>query len=77
MSNTKAIQALLIRKKKLQDAYDNLITEPESYSIQGSVSATNRKLESLRKEIEAIDRQIAVAMGGDGIQRSYPNYSGN
>ena len=75
MSNTKAIQALLIRKKKLQDAYDNLITEPESYSIQGSVSATNRKLETLRKEIEAIDRQIAMARGGDGIQRSYPNYN--
>lgn len=66
---------LYARRKKLQDAYDALITEPESYSIQGSVSATNRKLETLRKEIEAINRQIAMASGGDGIQRSYPNYN--
>ena len=65
---------LYARRKKLQDEYDRLILEPESYTIQGSVSATNRKLETLRKEIEAINRQIAMASGGDGIQRSYPNY---
>lgn len=66
---------LYARRKKLQDEYDRLILEPESYTIQGSVSATNRKLETLRKEIEAINRQIAMASGGDGIQRSYPNYN--
>ena len=73
MSN-EALKALMVRRKKLQDAYDALITEPESYSISGSVSATNRKLETLRKEIEVIDRQIAAAAGSDGIERSYPNY---
>lgn len=66
---------LYARRKKLQDEYDRLILEPESYTIQGSVSATNRKLETLRKEIVAINRQIAMASGGDGIQRSYPNYN--
>ena len=66
---------LYARRKKLQDEYDRLILEPESYTIQGSVSATNRKLETLRKEIEAINPQIAMASGGDGIQRSYPNYN--
>ena len=74
MSNT-ALKALIARRNKLQAAYDRLIDEPESYSISGSVSATNRKLETLRKEIEVIDRQIAAAAGGNGIQRAYPNYN--
>ena len=65
---------LYARRKKLQDEYDRMITQPESYNISGSVSATNRKLETLRKEIEVIDRQIAAAAGSDGIERSYPNY---
>ena len=66
---------LIKRRKMLQDEYDSMITQPESYNIQGSVSATNRKLETLRKEIEVIDRQIAAAAGGSGIQRAYPNYN--
>jgi hypothetical protein len=73
MSNT-ALKALMTRRQKLQDEYDRMITQPESYNISGSVSATNRKLETLRKEIEVIDRQIAAAAGSDGIERSYPNY---
>lgn len=73
MSST-TLRALMARRQKLQDAYDAMITEPESFSINGSVSATNRKLETLRKEIEVIDRQIAAAAGSDGIERSYPNY---
>ena len=73
MSDT-ALRALMVRRKKLQNAYDALITEPESYSITGSVSATNRKLDDLQKQIDNINQQITAAAGGDGIQRSYPNY---
>ena len=72
-----AIRRLSARREKLQAAYDAAMAQPASYSISGSVSATNRKLETLRKEIDAIDAKIAMASGGDGIQRSYPNYSGN
>lgn len=70
-----SLNNLIKRRKLLQDEYDRMITQPESYNISGSVSATNRKLETLRKEIEVIDRQIAIAAGGSGIQRSYPNYN--
>lgn len=70
-----SLDNLIKRRKMLQDEYDRMITQPESYNISGSVSATNRKLETLRKEIEVIDRQIVAAAGGSGIQRSYPNYN--
>lgn len=70
-----SLNNLIKRRKMLQDEYDRMITQPESYNISGSVSATNQKLETLRKEIEIIDRQIAAAAGGSGIQRSYPNYN--
>ncbi len=73
MSNFR-IKALLKRRAMLQAEYDRQISQPESYSITGSVSATNRKLDDLQKQIDKIDSQIAAEAGGDGIQRSYPNY---
>jgi cell division protein FtsB len=69
-----ALQKLIERRKKLQQAYDDLIAAPASYNIQGSVSAQNQKLSDLQAEIDKIDRQIAQLCGGDGITRSYPNY---
>lgn len=69
-----ALQKLIERRKKLQQAYDDLIAAPASYNIQGSVSAQNQKLSDIRKELDVIDRQIAQLCGGDGITRSYPNY---
>lgn len=73
MSNS-TIKTLLKRRAMLQAEYDRLINQPESYSITGSVSATNRKLDDLQKQIDNINQQITAAAGGDGIQRSYPNY---
>ncbi len=73
MSNS-TIKTLLKRRAMLQAEYDRLISQPESYSITGSVSATNRKLDDLQKQIDNINQQITAAAGGDGIQRSYPNY---
>ena len=72
---TTIVNTLLERRKKLQDAYDALISEPASYSIQGSVSATNQRLADLRAEIADIDNQVSQLVGGGGgIERSYPNY---
>ena len=70
-----ALQKLIERRQKLQQAYDDLIMAPASYSIQGSVSAQEQKLADIRKELDAIDRQIAAHLGSNGIKRSYPNYN--
>ena len=70
-----ALQKLIERRNKLQQAYDDLIMAPASYNIQGSVSAQEQKLADIRKELDAIDRQIAAHLGSNGIQRSYPNYN--
>ncbi len=72
-----ALQRLLARRRSLQAAYDALIAEPQSYSIQGSVSATNQKMSDIRSELAAIDSQIAALMGSAGIRRSLPDYSGD
>ncbi|MBQ7178800.1 MAG: hypothetical protein IJS08_15395 [Victivallales bacterium] len=77
MSETdKTLEVLIARKQRLQEAYDALIAEPESYSISGSVSATNQKLATLREEIAKADAAIeAYLAGGNGVmRRSYPRY---
>lgn len=70
------VRRLLRRRMVASQAYDRLLAEPASYSIQGSVSVTSQKLAELRREIEEIDRTIAAVCGKDsgGIRRSYPNY---
>ena len=77
MGTNVILQNLLARRAKLQQAYDDLISQPESYSISGSVSATNRKLAELRAELASIDEAIAAASGGDVLHRRFPNYSDN
>ena len=61
---TRAIRKLIERRKALQDAYDALVAEPQSFGISGSVNATNQRLSDLRVEIAAIDSQIAGCMQG-------------
>ena len=72
---TLAIRKLAKRRGELQAAYDELVSQPASYSISGSVSATNQKLSELRAEIDAIDAKIGALSGGGGIRREYPNYN--
>ncbi len=72
-----AIRRLSARRETLQAAYDAAMTEPASYSINGSVSATNQKLAEMRAELDAIDNQLAALIGGagpGGLRRTYPTY---
>ena len=71
------VQRLIIRRRKLSEAYDALIAQPASYGITGSVSATNQRLEDIRKEIAVVDTQIRALMTRGGIiERSLPDYYG-
>ena len=72
------IKELRERRAALLAQYDAITKEPASYSVSGSVSATNRSLEDLRKEIAAIEGQLASALGmaePGGIVRRWPDYS--
>lgn len=69
-----ALERLLARRRKLADAYDALISDPASFGVTGAVSVTNRKLDELRAEMDALDRRIATIAGGGGITRCYPDY---
>lgn len=74
----RAIQRLRERKAKLQAAFDDLASQPASYSISGSVTATNQKLADLRNEIAVINRAIESLIldsASDGIKRTFPNYN--
>lgn len=62
----KAINALMARRNALSRQYDEILSQPESYSIVGSVSATNHKLEEIRKEISALDDKIETLCGARG-----------
>lgn len=71
------IEILKQRREALQAQYDAILREPSSYSVSGSVSATNRSLKELREEIAAVDRQIAAyfgVVGPGGMSRRYPRY---
>lgn len=71
-----ALNNLIKRRDKLQAAYDELADQPQSYSINGSVSETKQKMADLRREIDVINAQISTLInGGDGIRRVYPNYN--
>lgn len=73
-----AIRRLSTRREALQAAYDAAMAEPASYTINGSVSATNQKLADMRAELDAIDNQLAALIGGagpGGLRRTYPTYA--
>jgi len=74
----KAINNLIRRRNILSAQYDQLMQEPDSYSITGAVSVTNRKMETLRKEIKACDDKIqalVASRGGlDGMTIKIPDY---
>ena len=74
----KALDTLLARRKAMQEAYTRALEEPASYSINGSVSATNRSLEDIRQELAFIEREIAALCGvrQSGLRRQLPNYGG-
>lgn len=76
----KALNRLLKRRKTIQDEYDRLVAEPESYGITGAVNATNRKLNDLRDEIVAIDDKISALLDNAsvaGMSIKWPNYRHN
>jgi hypothetical protein len=73
----KALNRLISRRNKLQEAYDALIGDPASYGITGSVSATNRRYDELRKELSAIDEKITALLGRGGVagmETKIPDY---
>lgn len=73
----KAINHLMERREALQEQYDQLIAEPVSYGITGSVNATNRGLEEIRKEIVAIDAKISALLSRTkvaGMTVKWPDY---
>lgn len=61
----------------MQAQYDAILAEPASYGITGSVNATNRGLDELRVEIEAIDKKIESLLNRTsvaGMTVRWPNY---
>lgn len=73
----KAIENLIKRRAKIQEEYDALLSEPASYGITGSVSATNRSLKDLRDELTAIDVKISSLIKSEpvaGMCVKYPDY---
>ena len=72
------LNGLMRRRAALQEQYDQLIAEPASYGITGSVNATNRGLEEIRQEIAAIDAKIANLLTRTtvaGMTVKWPNYN--
>ena len=72
-----AINRLLARKKALQEQYDRMVAEPASYGITGSVNATNRGLEELRRELTAVDAKISALLQRTkvaGMTVKWPDY---
>ena len=73
----RAIQRLLKRREALQAQYDELVAEPASYGITGSVNATNRSLKELREEIAVIDDRLTGLIEATkvaGMSVRWPNY---
>lgn len=73
----KAIKRLLERREALQAQYDELLSQPVSYGITGSVNATNRSLKELREEISVIDDRLSGLIEPTkvaGMSVRWPNY---
>lgn len=76
MTKTTPILArLMARRKTLQDALDEILSSPQSYSIQGSYSQTSQDADNLRREIAAIDSAIkCLGASSSVISKAYPRY---
>ena len=79
MDNVRKIilNKLMERREALQAQYDQLISEPASYGITGSVNASNRGLAELRQELVAIDAKITALLSRTtiaGMSVKWPNY---
>lgn len=71
------LKALLLRRKAMRAEYESLMSQPQSYGITGSVSATNQRLADLRSEIAAIDGQISDLLHNRQVMSiSLPDYKG-
>ena len=71
------LEELKQRRAAIQAQYDAILKEPQSYSVSGSVSATNRSLKELREELAAVDAEIAQHLGMSGpggMRRRWPRY---
>ena len=72
-----AINRLMERRERLQREYDELLAQPVSYGITGSVNAVNHGLKELREEIALIDDKIASMFDRTsvaGMSVRWPNY---
>lgn len=73
----KSLKRLLKRRTALQARLDELSAGPTAYSIQGSVSVTNPKIEEIQKQLDILDEKIASLLDPPehgGIRRTYPVY---
>lgn len=73
----KAIDRLLKRRKEIQEEYDRIVSEPESFGITGSVNATNRSPKELRDELVAIDDKLNALLTRNsvaGLCPKWPDY---
>lgn len=73
----KAIDRLMTRRQTIQEAYDALLAEPESYGINGAVNVSNRSLKDLRDELVAIDDKLNALLTDNqvaGMTIKWPDY---
>ncbi len=69
------LRRLLARRKAIQASLDDILSSPQSYSIQGSYSQTSQDAEKLQREIARIDAAIqAIGSGPSFLKKSYPRY---
>lgn len=69
------LRRLLARRKTIQASLDDILSSPQSYSIQGSYSQTSQDAEKLQREIARIDAAIqAIGSGQSFLKKSYPRY---
>ena len=77
---TKSLNRLMSRRATLQARLDELASGPAAYTIQGSVSVTNPKVEELQRQIDLLDDRIASLLDPPefvGIRRTFPAYRRN
>ena len=77
---TKSLNRLMSRRATLQVRLDELASGPAAYTIQGSVSVTNPKVEELQRQIDLLDDRIAALLDPPefgGIRRTFPAYRRN